>query len=91
MIDRAVDLMQGAIIGIEDRSDQAVRVIQEALIDIEDRKRELDVILSKLNNTFCEKTANLIDVALKPCNTNECAIRARSLATKTTGEENEKI
>ena len=30
-------------------------------------------------------------VALKPCNTNECAIRARSLATKATGEENEEI
>ena len=41
--------------------------------------------------TICEKTANLIDATLKPCNTNECAIRARSLATKTTGEENEEI
>ena len=26
--------------------------------------------------TICEKTANLIDATLKPCNTNECAIRA---------------
>ena len=51
MIERAVDLMQGAIIEIEDRSDQAVELIQGALIDIEGRKRELDNLddmLSKL-------------------------------------------
>ena len=54
VIDRAVDLMQGAIIEIEDRSDQAVELIQGALIDIEDRKRELDNlddILSSLDDT----------------------------------------
>ena len=51
VIDRAVDLMRGAIIEIEDRSDQAVELIQGALIDIEGRKRELDNLddmLSKL-------------------------------------------
>lgn len=48
VIDRAVDLVQGAIIEIEDRSDQAVELIQGALIDIEDRKRELDDMLDKL-------------------------------------------
>ena len=48
MIELAVDLMQGAIIEIEDSSEQAVRVIQEALIDMEDRKRELDDMLDKL-------------------------------------------
>lgn len=48
MIERAFDLMQGAIIEIEDRSDQAVELIQDALIDIEDRKRELDDTLYKL-------------------------------------------
>lgn len=48
VIDRAVDLMQGAIIEIEDRSDQAVELIQGALIDIEDRKFELDDMLDKL-------------------------------------------
>ena len=42
VIDRAVDLMQGAIIEIEDRSDQAVEFIRGALIDIEGKKRELD-------------------------------------------------
>ena len=42
VINRAVDLIQGAIIEIEDRSDQAVELIQGALIDIEGRKRELD-------------------------------------------------
>ena len=42
VIDRTVDLIQGAIIEIEDRSDQAVELIQGALIDIEGRKRELD-------------------------------------------------
>lgn len=52
MIERVIDLMQGAIIEIEDRSDQAVELIQDALIDIEDRKRELNIILSELNNTF---------------------------------------
>ena len=54
MIERAVDLMQGAIIEIEDRSDQAVELIQGALIDIEGRKRELDNlddILSSLDDT----------------------------------------
>ena len=54
MINRAVDLMQGAIIEIEDRSDQAVELIQGALIDIEGRKRELDNlddILSSLDDT----------------------------------------
>lgn len=54
VIDRAVDLMQGAIIEIEDRSDQAVELIQGALIDIEGRKRELDNlddILSSLDDT----------------------------------------
>ena len=48
VIDRAVDLMQGAIIEIEDMSDQAVELIQGALIDIEDRKRELGDMLRKL-------------------------------------------
>lgn len=48
MIERAVDLMQGAIIEIEDRSDQAVEFIQGALIYIEDRKRELDNTIDKL-------------------------------------------
>lgn len=47
MINRAVDLMQGAIIEIEDRSDQAVELIQGALIDIEDRKRELDELFER--------------------------------------------
>ena len=56
MIKRAVDLMQGAIIEIEDMSDQAVELIQGALIDIKGRKRELDVILSELNNTFYKLT-----------------------------------
>lgn len=56
MIKRAVDLMQGAIIEIEDMSDQAVELIQGALIDIKSRKRELDVILSELNNTFYKLT-----------------------------------
>ena len=54
VIDRAVDLMQGAIIEIEDRSDHAVELIQGALIDIEGRKRELDNlddILSSLDDT----------------------------------------
>ena len=48
MIDLAIDLMQGAIVEIEDNSEQAVRVIQESLIDIENRKRELDDMLDKL-------------------------------------------
>ena len=48
VIDRSVDLMQGAIIEIEDRSDQDVELIQGALIDIEGRKRELDDTLYKL-------------------------------------------
>ena len=48
MIDLAIDLMQGAIVEIEDNSEQAVRVIQESLIDIENRKRELDAMLDKL-------------------------------------------
>ena len=56
MIKRAVELMQGAIIEIEDMSDQAVELIQGALIDIKSRKRELDVILSELNNTFYKLT-----------------------------------
>lgn len=59
VIDRAVDLMQGAIIEIEDRSDQAVELIQGALIDIEDRKRELDNlddILSPLDDTLYKST-----------------------------------
>ena len=54
VIDRAVDLMRGAIIEIEDRSDQAVELIRGALIDIEDRKFELDNlddILSSLDDT----------------------------------------
>ena len=55
MIKRAVDLMQGAIIEIEDMSDQAVELIQGALKDIKGRKRELDVILSELNNTLGER------------------------------------
>lgn len=59
VIDRSVDLMQGAIIEIEDRSDQAVELIQGALIDIEDRKRELDNlddILSSLDDTLYKST-----------------------------------
>ena len=56
MIKRAVELMQGAIIEIEDMSDQTVELIQGALIDIKGRKRELDVILSELNNTFYKLT-----------------------------------
>ena len=48
VINRAVDLMQGAIIEIEDRSDQAVDLIKGALIEIEDRKRELDDTIDKL-------------------------------------------
>ena len=56
MIKRAVELMQGAIIEIEDMSDQAVELIQGALMDIKGRKRELDVILSELNNTFYKLT-----------------------------------
>ena len=52
MIERAVDLMQCAIIEIEDRSDQAVELIQGALIDIDGRKRELDNILTKLDDTL---------------------------------------
>ena len=52
MIDRDVDLMQGAIIEIEDRSDQAVELIQGALIDIEGRKCELVDILTKLDDTL---------------------------------------
>ena len=54
VINRAVDLIQGAIIEIEDRSDQAVELIQGALIDIEGRKRELDNlddVLSSLDDT----------------------------------------
>lgn len=54
VIDRSVDLVQGAIIEIEDRSDQDVELIQGALIDIEGRKRELDNlddILSSLDDT----------------------------------------
>ena len=49
VIDRAVDLMQGAIIEIEDMSDQAVKLIQGALIDIENRKRELDNLYDLLS------------------------------------------
>ena len=56
MIKRTVELMQGAIIEIEDMSDQAIELIQGALINIKSRKRELDVILSELNNTFYELT-----------------------------------
>lgn len=56
MIKRAVELMQGAIIEIEDMSDQAIELIQGALMDIKGRKRELDVILSELNNTFYKLT-----------------------------------
>ena len=56
MVKRAVDLMQGTIIEIEDMSDQAIELIQGALRDIEGKKRELDVILSELNNTFYELT-----------------------------------
>ena len=55
VIDRSVDLIQGAIIEIEDRSDQDVELIQGALIDIEGRKRELDNlddILSSLDDTL---------------------------------------
>ena len=52
VIDRDVDLMQGAIIEIEDRSDQAVELIQGALIDIEGRKCELVDILTKLDDTL---------------------------------------
>lgn len=48
VIDRAVDLMQGAIIEIEDRSEQAVEFIQGALIDIEGKKRELDELFEIL-------------------------------------------
>ena len=48
VIDRAVDLMQGAIIEIEDRSDQAVELIQGALIDIEDMEFELNDTADKL-------------------------------------------
>ena len=48
MIERAVDLMQGAIIEIEDRSEQAVEFIQGALIDIEGKKRELDELFDNL-------------------------------------------
>ena len=54
VIDRAVDLMRGAIIEIEDRSEQAVDLMRGALIDIEDRKFELDNlndILSSLDDT----------------------------------------
>lgn len=56
MIKRAVELMQGTIIEIEDMSDQAIELIQGALINIKSRKRELDVILSELNNTFYKLT-----------------------------------
>ena len=52
MIKRAVDLMQGAIIQIDDMFDQSVELIQ----GIKARKRELDVILSELNNTFYKLT-----------------------------------
>lgn len=41
--------MQGAIIEIEDMSDQAVELIQGALIDIENRKRELDNLYDLLS------------------------------------------
>lgn len=51
----------------------------------------VDVSFADSDQRSATKTANLIDAALKPCNTNECAIRARSLATKTTGEQNEEI
>lgn len=56
MVKRAVDLMQGTIIEIEDMSDQVIELIQGALIDIKSRKRELDVVLSELNNTFYKLT-----------------------------------
>lgn len=52
MIKRAVELMQGTIIQIDDMLDQSVELIQ----GIRDRKRELDVILSELNNTFYKFT-----------------------------------
>lgn len=52
MMERAIDLMQGAIIEIEDRSDRAAELIQDALINIEDRKRRLDIVLSALNDTY---------------------------------------
>ena len=48
MIERAVDLMQGAIIEIEDRSEQAVELIQGALRDIEGKKRELSELFEIL-------------------------------------------
>ena len=48
MIERAVDLMQGAIIEIEDRSDHAVELIQGALRDIEGKKRELSELFEIL-------------------------------------------
>ena len=54
VIDRSVDLVQGAIIEIEDRSEQAVELIQGALRDIEGKKCELDNlddILSSLDDT----------------------------------------
>ena len=44
--------MQGAIIQIDDMFDQSVELIQ----GIKARKRELDVILSELNNTFYKLT-----------------------------------
>lgn len=52
MIKRSVELMQGTIIQIEDMLDQSVELIQ----GIRDRKRELDVILSELNNTLYKFT-----------------------------------
>ena len=48
MIERAVDLMQGAIIEIEDRSDHAVELIQGALRDMEGKKRELGELFDNL-------------------------------------------
>ena len=40
--------MQGAIIEIEDRSEQAVELIQGALRDIEGKKRELSELFDNL-------------------------------------------
>lgn len=72
---------------IRDTIDEVIRTYKSCV-------EQMDEKISKLlhgDTATCKKTANLIDATLKPCNTNECAIRARSLATKTTGEENEEI
>lgn len=49
---RNVELYIDSLCSTRQKVEQAAGLIQGALIDIEDRKRELNIILSELNNTF---------------------------------------